>query len=792
MLGNLSKRNSDLTLKHYTRLMISFLVSLIVLYVFQYATLYFKGAVDAIFNMSFVTAIAHNLGYSAIVGLIFVAPFHFLEKWKYGMGFKFSMGVLIFLLVVETMLIGYYTKTFVPLGADLIGYSWEDIMETIYNSGAISFVRILLIVVVAVMFYLIYKFTAKYYHKISGLFPFTFILFTVFVATLFIDGKPIDKNKTQFFVANLYLNSLEDNSYAINKRNPEYPLLKEDKTPNVLGEYFDLKDEKPDIVFLIIQGLGRDFVGEGAEYGGFMPYLDSLTKKSLYFENCLSNTGRAFGVLPSLLGSLPFGKKGFMELEKSPNRNTLFSVLKNDGYYTSFLQGGNGSFDNIDNFLLEENVDFVLERSRFGDGYKLLPSDASGSSWGYSDRELFRKRFDLKQNVKEPKLDVYMTISSQEPFIPPKQVYFEEKVKKLLKKSQLDKQTKRVISKNLNVFGTLSYTNDAIKYFMETYERRNKNYNNTIFIITGDHRLTSIPQRSVLSRFHVPLIVYSPLLNSPKKISAINSHFDVAPSLLSMLKEKYKMDLPSRTAWMGNGLDMEAWFRGTKNIPLMRNKNELKDYVSNDQLFSEGKVYKIDKNMDLSPSSNSNLKEMLTDFKSLNAYVTTNNKIIPDSLLIFKIEKDAFTDKEMVWINSVLTEENFDKAYMTARELAFDKESENALLLCRYILSNVPSHIDTKILTGRINAWKGNYETAIKILEECIEINPLYHDSYSALLDIYFWSDRYEPALALIELIKENNIKSKGLDKRIYRAISQAKKNKISQAKVEVSEIQFE
>jgi len=56
-------------------------------------------------------------------------------------------------------------------------------------------------------------------------------------------------------------------------------------------------------------------LGEGAEYGGFTPYLDSLTTKSLYWENFLSNTGRTFGVLPSLLGSLPFGKSGFMELE---------------------------------------------------------------------------------------------------------------------------------------------------------------------------------------------------------------------------------------------------------------------------------------------------------------------------------------------------------------------------------------------------------------------------------------------------------------------------------------------
>jgi len=798
MVGNLSEQRSDLTLKHYTRLVIAFLFSLILLSLYQYTTLYFKGVVDSIFSNSFLMAVAHHIGYSAIIGLLFVAPFHFLEKWKYRRGFKFAMWTLILLLILEAMLIGYYTTTFVPLGADLLGYSWEDIKETVFNSGGISFVQILLIVAVAAIFYGIYRFTAKYYHLISGMFPFTFILFTIFIATLFLGGKPINENKTQYLVVNLYLGSLEDDSYVENEENVEYPLLKDNEVPNVLGEHFNLGEEKPDIVFLMIEGLGRDFVGAEAEFGGFTPYLDSLTQKSLYFENCLSNTGRTFGVLPSLIGSLPFGKKGFMELETSPNRHTLFSILKNDGYFTSFLQGTNSSFDNVDNFLVEENVDFVLERSRFGDGYELSPADASGSSWGYTDRELFRKSLSLKRDIKGPKLDVYMTISNHEPFIPPKQAYFERQVEKLLKTSKLNRKAKRVVDKNKNVFATLLYTDDAIKYFMESYKRQNKNYENTIFIITGDHRLVPIRQRNTLSRFHVPLIVYSPMLKAPKKVSAINSHFDVTPSILSLLKEKYNIAMPIKTAWMGGGLDMETSFRGTKSIPLMRNKNELKEYVHNNKFFSDGDVYKIDKNMNLSSASDSKLKKMLNDFKSMNAYVTGNNKIIPDSLSIFKVEKEVFTEEEMVYINSVLTENNFDKAYMVARELAFDKERENALLVCRYILSNVPSHIDTKILSGRVNAWEGNYETAIEIFLECIKTNPFYDDPYAALLDVYFWSDRDKPALALLDVIKENSIKSKDVNKRVSRAIRQAKKNSASVAKKkpkttdEVSEIQFE
>ncbi|HAI42577.1 MAG TPA: hypothetical protein DCM40_32960, partial [Maribacter sp.] len=53
----------------------------------------------------------------------------------------------------------------------------------------------------------------------------------------------------------------------------EYPLVQGPIIENVLGDYFELKEEKPNIVFIMVEGLGRDFVGEFAEFGGFTPFL---------------------------------------------------------------------------------------------------------------------------------------------------------------------------------------------------------------------------------------------------------------------------------------------------------------------------------------------------------------------------------------------------------------------------------------------------------------------------------------------------------------------------------------
>ncbi|WP_339840466.1 sulfatase-like hydrolase/transferase [uncultured Maribacter sp.] len=766
------------SLKQYTRLMISFFGCLLILTLFQYGVLYYKGVLDSIFTVSLLKAIIHQIGFTAITGIIMVFPFNFWENLRSKYGFNLVFVLLSFILIIEAMLTSYYCTTLVPLGSDLLGYSYSDMKITLANSGGfmISVYLFIGVIFLITLFLGFYRVTSRFYHRISKMYPFTIVLFSLFVASLFTDGKPINQNKTQYLAVNLYNSSTEDNSYTSTE---EYPLVKKPNIVNVLGEYFDLKEKKPNIVFIMVEGLGRDFVGEGAEYGGFTPFLDSLSTKSLYWENFLSNTGRTFGVLPSLLGSLPFGKSGFMELEEYPNKLTLFSVLKNNGYHTSFYQGTNSSFDKVDRFLKSENVDFVLDKSGFGVNYEQQAEDAAGSSWGYPDKELFKKSISLPREENQPRLEVYMTISTHEPFIPPNQEYYEREVETILSKGDFNSRVENVIEKNDNVFATLLYTDEAIKWFMDAYKSQ-PNYENTIFIITGDHRLIPIPQRNNISRFHVPLIMYSPMLKTTRKISSVSSHFDVTPSILALLEDSYELKMPKKVAWMGGALDMQTAFRSTKNIPLMRNKNELKEYISGEKLYTDGDIMELDENMDISSAfGGGSVEATLERFKSINHYVTTENKIIPDSLAIFSIQKEKFTDTETVWLNSVYDGKDSDKGYFKARELAWNKKWDKALLLSRYNLSEAPSHIDTKILMGRVNSWKGNHDIAIEILKECISMNPNYIDSYAALFDVFFWSDKPREALELITAVEENSASANELSAKISRARNQARQANI-------------
>ena len=91
----------------------------------------------------------------------------------------------------------------------------------------------------------------------------------------------------------------------------EFPFLHKEQTPNMLDPFFKPWSQAPSIVFIIVESLGRGYTGENAYLGSFTPFLDSLMSRSLYWENCLSTSGRTFSVLPSLMGSSPFGEKGF-------------------------------------------------------------------------------------------------------------------------------------------------------------------------------------------------------------------------------------------------------------------------------------------------------------------------------------------------------------------------------------------------------------------------------------------------------------------------------------------------
>jgi phosphoglycerol transferase MdoB-like AlkP superfamily enzyme len=90
----------------------------------------------------------------------------------------------------------------------------------------------------------------------------------------------------------------------------------------------------------------------------------------LYWEFNLSSSGRTFAAIPTLTGSLPFGKNGFLEINETPHHFNLFNILKKNGFETGFFYGGNSSFDRMKEYLQYSEVNNIIDQYSFSNHIK--------------------------------------------------------------------------------------------------------------------------------------------------------------------------------------------------------------------------------------------------------------------------------------------------------------------------------------------------------------------------------------------------------------------------------------
>jgi uncharacterized sulfatase len=180
------------------------------------------------------------------------------------------------------------------------------------------------------------------------------------------------------------------------------------------------------------------------------------------------------------------------------------------------------------------------------------------------------------------------------------------------------------------------YTDEAYRYFFNEYKKKD-DFNNTIFIITGDHRMPEIPILNQIDRFHVPLIIFSPMLKRIARFSSVSSQFDIMPSILAFLKYNYKMQTPLQSTFMGSGLDTTRQFRNIHSYPLMRNKNELLDYLYNDYFLSDKTLCRIDEKLNLIPDNDQmmldKINNLFDEFKERNNNMIKTKNLIPQNFI---------------------------------------------------------------------------------------------------------------------------------------------------------------
>ena len=242
-----------------------------------------------------------------------------------------------------------------------------------------------------------------------------------------------------------------------------------------------------------------------------------------------------------------------------------------------------------------------------------------------------------------PFLNIYHTATTHEPYLFEQSAAYGKLFDEKMKTVTVSPSVKRTLKACKNVLVTYMFSDDCIKKFFADFAKRTE-YNNTIFFITGDHHIGSFPSTGNIDDYHVPLIIYSPMLKAAKKFYSVNSHNNLAPTISALLFNNYKMPYtPEEVNWLGGVMDTCATFRNTQSMPFMLWSRDISDYIYKEYMLSEGSLYKLTPDLIEEPCTNDSIKKHITrlleNFKIINSYVCESNKIYPvqkDSLPIEK------------------------------------------------------------------------------------------------------------------------------------------------------------
>ncbi len=578
------------------------------------------------------------------------------------------------LITLSCLLTYFFLASKYLLSEVIFHYTWDELMHIISidsnsKNGFLWFFYLLIPIGIFFIFYISSKITLKNKNVALGTSILFFFCLLIIAKNWKKDGKELSHFENQYAYylgtckANFFLSSCihaltENETFtskdvtkaiityqnAFSKRNftsIEYPLIHDAEEKNVLGPYFVKSSKKPNIVFIISEGLSAGFSGLHPTTKSLTPFVDSLAKKGLYWSNFLSNCNRTFGVLPNVFGSLPNGtlERGFMNFngkdfynQQYPNHTSLLRELSNNGYKSAFIYGGWGDFDNMKSFISHQNIDLLVEQANFDSIKYLSPwkRKPKGFYWGYDDHALVGQWFDKLSNLKSPYVSVLLTLNMHEPYsITPKRytnkTFIQKRLQKIFKGKNPYKDNDPL------VLGSIFYYEDALKKLIYNYQKR-KDFNNTIFMIFGDHYSFASYLNNPLDIYHIPFIIYSPLIKRSKTFEAVSTHQDIAPSISALLKYNFGLKFPVTNHYIGNGLDTSSHFQSKKIVPFNAyNKNNYPYYLFGKYILTDEGVFEIKKNLHVnkitSPMIIKMVKKHFNSYKVVDRYVCEKNKL---------------------------------------------------------------------------------------------------------------------------------------------------------------------
>lgn len=284
-----------------------------------------------------------------------------------------------------------------------------------------------------------------------------------------------------------------------------------EKLYTTIHQFKNVSKNGKNIVLIIVESLGKEYVGLYNNGKGYTPFLDSLSNHSLVYRNAYANGKRSIDCIPAIVASMP----SWMDNDyiNSYYKNNILkstgSHLQEIGYDVSFYHGGKNGTMSFDNFIA------VTESGKYyGMDEYPNPGDFDGN-WGIFDEPYlayFCNELSLK---KSPFFATVFTLSSHHPYNIP------------------SKLAGKLESGTHPIHKSIRYTDYALAQFFEAAKKTDW-YQHTLFVITADHSaINELPEyQSSEGMFKIPLLFFDPSNPKPDNLFQTVQQIDIMPTLL--------------------------------------------------------------------------------------------------------------------------------------------------------------------------------------------------------------------------------------------------------------------
>lgn len=320
----------------------------------------------------------------------------------------------------------------------------------------------------------------------------------------------------------------ESNASALYGKMPEAEIVKiirqtqnrhtsdylSDKYPTWTKNIATYQGKPKNLVIILEESLGAQFIGALGDKRGLSPNLDVLSKEGWWFTNLYATGTRSVrGIEAVITGFTPTPARAVVKLPLSQqNFFTIARLLKDKGYNTSFIYGGEKHFDNMASFFYGNGFETIIDQNDYS-------NPKFKGTWGVSDEDLFdraNQTFTKLAEQNQPFFSLVFTSSNHDPFEFP-----DDKIKLF----DAEKATRNNAAK---------YADYALGHFFSLAKKSNY-WDNTLFIVIADHD-SRVHGASLMpiKHFQIPALIIGKGIN-PRQDNRLVSQLDIPPTLLSLI-----------------------------------------------------------------------------------------------------------------------------------------------------------------------------------------------------------------------------------------------------------------